>query len=55
MLDAAAHQFLGLVNPYVDGYGHHDRGTIQIDAHAGPAPGAPVLAAISDTGVTGDD
>jgi hypothetical protein len=36
-------------------YNHSGYGNgIQIDAEAGPAPSAPVLAAASDTGVTGD-
>ncbi|CAH0152001.1 hypothetical protein SRABI118_00539 [Massilia sp. Bi118] len=56
LLDAAHISFSGLDIPYVDGYGHHDSGgRIQIDAHAGPAPSAPALAADSDTGATGDN
>jgi hypothetical protein len=56
LLDQAHINFSALDIPWADGYGDHDSGgTIQIDAHAGPAPGAPVLAAASDTGATGDN
>jgi hypothetical protein len=56
LLDTAHISFSGFDIPWADGYGHHDSGgTIQIDAHASPAPSAPVLAAASDTGVTGDN
>jgi hypothetical protein len=50
MLDLAHIDFSTLGNTSASGYG----GPIQIDAHASPAPGAPVLAAASDTGTVGD-
>jgi hypothetical protein len=48
MLDLAHIHFSSLVNT------SGAIGPIQIDAHASPAPGAPLLAAISDTGTIGD-
>jgi hypothetical protein len=55
LLDTAHISFSGFDIPWADGYGHHDSGgKIQIDAHASPAPSAPILAAASDTGATGD-
>ena len=54
LLDQAHINYSGLDIPWVDGYGHHDAGgTIQVDAHASPAPGTPVLA--NDTGIAGDN
>lgn len=54
LLDQAHINYSGLDIPWADGYGHHDAGgTIQVDAHAGPAPGTPVLA--NDTGIAGDN
>ncbi|MGB9107898.1 MAG: Ig-like domain-containing protein, partial [Telluria sp.] len=50
MLDLAHIGFSSLANLSAAGYG----GPIQIDAHAPQAPGAPVLAAASDTGTVGD-
>jgi hypothetical protein len=50
MLDLAHIDFSALGNLSPSGYG----GPIQIDAHASPAPGAPVLAIASDTGILGD-
>jgi len=53
LLDQAHINYSSLDIPWTDGDGHHDAGgTIQVDAHAGPAPGAPVLA--NDTGIAGD-
>ncbi len=50
MLDLAHIHFSSLGNLGAAGNG----GPIQIDAHASPAPGAPVLASGSDTGTIGD-
>jgi hypothetical protein len=50
LLDGAHINFSSLDNLSNSGYG-----SIEIDAHAGPAPGAPVLAASADTGVIGDN
>jgi hypothetical protein len=50
LLDLAHIDFSSLGNLSASGYG----GPIQIDAHASPAPGAPVLAIASDTGTLGD-
>ncbi len=53
LLDQAHVKYSGLDVPWSDGYGHHDSGgTIQVDAHAGPAPGTPVL--VNNTGVADD-
>jgi len=55
LLDQAHIDYSGLDVPWTDGYGHHDSGgTIRIDAHAGPRPGAPVLDLAGDTGAAGD-
>jgi hypothetical protein len=50
LLDVAHINFSSLGNTSASGYS----GPIQIDAHASPAPGAPVLAIGSDTGTVGD-
>ena len=59
--------YSGVAPAFADAVGNHssrggasasatvsDAGPIQIDAHAPPAPGAPLLAGASDSGIAGD-
>jgi hypothetical protein len=53
LLDQAHIRYSALDIYVEDGYGHHSGGIIQVDAHASPAPGTPVLA--NDSGASSTD